>query len=571
MSETSTDIFEKVSSLRSGGLPVTRRQFLHKMAVGSAVVVGGATLAACGGSGSSTSAVNVTFYTNGWPGDAMPTVAQQKQLPATKAYADSLSTWLKQNPGVQVKHTATSIWDQKVMITAISAGTAPTWYEGQILGSFLSPAVKAALARGLAADLTDLVAKHNLEAQLTDVFLPVFRSWKVNGRYYGTPGGYGIGNNVFYRRDLLQQYGLPEPTPNWTWHDFRVLAKQLTRGKMHGGQVPSYVYSEALGANGLASNAISMGAMGLVPSPSSSYPWRLDVTPFLSQYEAVTNDWRGMIYDDKSVLNNTTYGDSDVCAAFVRGDVAMVSTNSSFLTTPPSASNPAEAQVLTDRLNKPLEDVIGLVPNPNGLNGSFGATQPGSAIGSVDPKFQRNQPALAKAYDFLIYMLVGQGAIDQVEESYRATKNLRLVYNNIPPMTKNMVSFAGIPGTAADAWGTKTMQSIQISAQLPMIPDYTLYFPPEQNTLPTEDVFNDGINGLNFSRNPIAPILTKLQSLQNQQYGSLTSSIAKSDFLTAAQKFFTDVDAFWQKNAPNFYAQEFHPWYQQTVLPALGG
>ena len=138
-------------------------------------------------------------------------------------------------------------------------------------------------------------------------------------------------------------------------------------------------------------------------------------------------------------------------------------------------------------------------------------------------------------------------------------------------MTKKMVSFPGIPGTAADAWGTKTMQSIQIAAQIPILPDYTLYFPAEQNTLPTGDVFSDAINGLNFSRNPIAPILTKLQSLQNQQYGSLSSSISKSDFLTAAQKFFTDVDAFWQKNAPNFYAQEFHPWYQQKVLPALGG
>ena len=102
-------------------------------------------------------------------------------------------------------------------------------------------------------------------------------------------------------------------------------------------------------------------------------------------------------------------------------------------------------------------------------------------------------------------MLVGQGAVDQVEESYRTTKNLRLVYNNIPPMTKNMVSFPGIPGTAADAWGTKTMQSIQIAAQIPILPDYTLYFPAEQNTLPTGDVFSDAINGLNFSRNPIAP------------------------------------------------------------------
>src|SRR6202163_4040954 len=129
-----------------------------------------------------------------------------------------------------------------------------------------------------------------------------------------------------------------------------------------------------------------------------------------------------MIYQDKSVLTNTTYGDSDVAAAFVRGDVAMVSRDTGFLTSAPSSTNPTAAQALTDRLNKLIQDVIGMVPNPNGLNGSFGATQAGSAIGSIDPKFQRNQPALAKAYDFLIYMLIGQGVIDQFEESYQATK-----------------------------------------------------------------------------------------------------------------------------------------------------
>src|ERR1700738_4572840 len=126
MSETSSYIFEETSPLeKSFHHPVTRRQLLRTMAAGSVALVGGAALAACGGSGSNTSAVNVTFFTGGWPGDSMPTVAQQKQLPATKAYADSLAIWLKQNPGVQVKHTGTNIWDQKIMTTAILAGTAP--------------------------------------------------------------------------------------------------------------------------------------------------------------------------------------------------------------------------------------------------------------------------------------------------------------------------------------------------------------------------------------------------------------------------------------------------------------
>ncbi len=572
MSETSTRICEETSPLeRTYALPVTRRQLLRTMAVGSVALVGGAALAACGGSGSSTSAVNVTFYTNAWPGDSMPTAAQIKASPVTKSYADSLTKWLKQNPGVTIKHSATNIWDTTVLVPAISAGTAPTWFMGNVLGSFLDPAVRAALTRGLAADLTDLIAKNNLEAQLTTNYLPVFTSSKVGGRYYGTPAGYGIGHGIIYRRDLVQQYGVEEPKPGWTWEDFRVFVKQMTRGKMHGAQMQSYIFSEDINSNGLVSSAVAMGSLGLTPSPSSNYPWRLDVNSITSRYEAVTNNWRAMVYEDKSILINKNYGDGDIDAAFVRGDIAMGSIDVSFITSPPSASNTTAAQVLTNRLNKTIDEVIGFVPNPGGPNGSFGATQAGGAIGSIDPRLQRNQPALAKAYDFLIYMIVGQGAVDQIYEQYQNTKDLKLVYNSASPMTKNMATFPNIPGTAEEAWGPKTIQAFQTVAAIPLIPTYTTFFPAEQNTLPTEDAMNDAINGLTFTQNPIDPILAKLQTSQNQQFASLTSSISKADFLKGAKAFYAALDTFWQKNAPDFYTQDFHPWYEQTILPAIGG
>jgi ABC-type glycerol-3-phosphate transport system substrate-binding protein len=561
----SEDTLEKACTL-----PVTRRQLLRTMAAGSVALVGGAALAACS-SGSGTSAVKVTFYSSAWPGDSMPTAAQIKSSPVTKAYADSLTKWLKQNPGITIKHSATNIWDTQILTTAVSAGTAPTWYMGNVLGSFLDPAVRAALTRGLAADLTDLIAKNNLEAQLTSNYLPVFRNTQVGGKYYGTPAGYGIGHGIYFRRDLLQQYGLQEPQPGWTWEDFRTLAKQMTRGKMHGAQMQSYIFSEALYSNGLVSSAISMGSLGLTPSSSSTYPWRFDLNSIANRYEAVVNNWRAMIYTDKSILINKNYGDSDIAAAFIRGDIALASSDVSFLTSSPSATNTTSAQALTNRLNKPIDDVLGFVPNPGGPHGSFGATQAGGAIGSIDPKLQRNPGALATAYDFLTYMIIGQGAVDQIYEQYQDTKDLKLVYNSASPMTKNMTTFPNISGTAADAWGPKTFKAFQTIASIPLIPSYTSYFPAEQNTLPTEDAVNDALNGLNFTQNPVAPILAKLQTAQNQQYSSLNSSIVKADFLKSAQTFYKVLDAFWQTNAPDFYAQDFHPWYEQTILPAIGG
>ncbi len=107
-----------------------------------------------------------------------------------------------------------------------------------------------------------------------------------------------------------------------------------------------------------------------------------------------------MVYEDKSALVNKNYGDCDITAAFVRGDIGLATSDVKFLISAPSAANPNVAQTLTNRLNKSIDEVIGFVPDPVGPHGSFGGTQANGAFGSIDPHLQRNQPVLAKAYDF---------------------------------------------------------------------------------------------------------------------------------------------------------------------------
>lgn len=548
--------------------PLTRRQLLRAAAIGSVTIAGGATLAACGGSSSKgPTTVNVTFLTNGWPGDAMPTAAQQKADINTKAYADSLSKWLKQNPGVKIKHTDTTIWSQQVVTQAIAAGTAPTWFQGNVLGSYQNPLVRSAFAKGLAADLTDLVASTGLESQLTDFYRPILQSWKVNGRYYGTPGGYGVGDGMYYRRDLIQAAGLQEPTPNWTWADFRNLAKALTTSKMKGAALQSYVFDQSLFASGLNSGATNFGQLGLVPKPSQGWPWVYNLAPWESQYEEIINNWREMYFTDKSITSQSSTGDNDVAQAFARGDVAMMANNTGFFTRP--VSDPTSAINISQKLGKPFDEVVGWISHPKGSLGSFGATQAGSAVASIDPHFNRNPPALAKAFDFAVQMLVGQSLVDQRQEIYKATNDLKEVFLEVPPMSKLQVTY-GIKGTAEEAWGSATMNAVNAAASIPQLPDPSVYFPAEKNAGPTGDAWNDANSGLAYTQDGIAGILTKLQTVQNQQFSSLSSSTSPSDFLAAAKKFFADLDTFWAKNAPDFSAQQFHPWYQQTILPALG-
>lgn len=549
--------------------PITRRALLRAAAIGSAALAGGAALAACGGTTAKTSTVNVTFLTNGWPGDAMPTADAQKQNVNTKAYADSLAKWLKENPGVKIKHTDTTIWSQQTVIQSIAAGTAPTWYQGNVLGSYQNPLVRSAFARGLAADVTSLVQSTGLEGQLTSFYLPIFQSWKVNGKYFGTPGGYGVGDGMYFRRDLIQAAGLQEPTPDWTWADFRALAKALTKPKMKGAALQSYVFDQSIFASGLNSGATNFGQLGLIPKPSQGWPWSYDLTTWLTQYEDIVNNWRGMYFEDKSITSALSTGDSDVAQAFARGDVAMMANNTGYFTRP--VSDPTSAINISQKLGKPFGDVVGWISHPKGALGSFGATQAGSAVCSIDPHFDRNPPALAKAFDFGVQMLVGQSLVDQRQEIYKATNDLKEVFLEVPPMSKLQVTYGLKSGTAEDAWGSTIMNALNSAANIPQLPDPSVYFPAEKNAGPTGDAWNDANSGLGFTQDAIPSLLSKLQSVQNQQFASLTSSTSQSDFLSAAKKFFADLDTFWAKNAPNFSATEFHPWYTQMVLPALGG
>src|SRR5687768_9928567 len=85
----------------------SRRAVLKAMAAGGMLAFGGGALASCskGGGGSGAGeAVDVTLTTfDGWPFGRMPTAAEQKANPSTKAYAQVLKQWLDKNPGVTIK------------------------------------------------------------------------------------------------------------------------------------------------------------------------------------------------------------------------------------------------------------------------------------------------------------------------------------------------------------------------------------------------------------------------------------------------------------------------------------
>lgn len=106
--------------------------------------------------------------------------------------------------------------------TMFAGGTAPdlVWLAQEYVVPYA--------ARGALMDLTDRLKNDTRPtANLDDYFPLVLEHAMYNGRVYGLPW---IGQPVivYYNKDLFDQKGIPYPTDDWTWEDFRELAKQLT-------------------------------------------------------------------------------------------------------------------------------------------------------------------------------------------------------------------------------------------------------------------------------------------------------------------------------------------------------
>lgn len=208
----------------------TRRQLLKTMSTATFLALGGGVLSACSRSGGASGADVVLTVAGGVAGfDAMPTAKEQKANPSTKAYADALSAWLKDNPGVRTKQVSLNVWDQQALSTAITGGTAPAAFPADVVSAWNQAQLAAASKQGLFADVTDQLKAHKVEENLTDYAKPIFMRKKVGDRFFVAPRVYNVGTGIHYRLDLIRQAGLKEPTPDWTWDDVRELARDSPR------------------------------------------------------------------------------------------------------------------------------------------------------------------------------------------------------------------------------------------------------------------------------------------------------------------------------------------------------
>jgi multiple sugar transport system substrate-binding protein len=192
---------------------VLRRTGLRRIAVLATVLaVTAGVSAACSSSGSN--------------GGSTITVSHGYTDVEAKALNTMVAQWNKDHPDTKVTlefNTGNDNALQKT-VAGFTAGNYP-----DVAYEYGSSAAQLARQPKL-VDLTDKVKAASVNWD--DFYPSEQQAATVNGKVVGLPAL--VDNlSLVYNKKLFQQAGVPEPTNDWTWDDFRAAAKKLTNASTH--------------------------------------------------------------------------------------------------------------------------------------------------------------------------------------------------------------------------------------------------------------------------------------------------------------------------------------------------
>lgn len=553
---------------------LTRRSFLRASASVGLVGAGLVSLSACStddggeaGGGIPTELASATLrVSDAGPYKAVPDATARAENPAEEIYASVLEKWLGENPAVKLEAVNVDVWNKDAMLTAIAGGTAPAIYYGNVIGSWSTEGVKQAFAQQLAADTTDLVERFDVIGRMTEAARTVWeRNWAVDGQYYGAPLSFSIGEVVHYRRDLVDQLGLPQPELGWTWADLRDLAMALNapgrKGIMLRTSILNASFKTAEGAD----------VLGRLPDPEAAWHWRYDYEAQEEQFVEAVENIRGMIFQDGSALADIGTGDDPWAPrhAFNRGEIAMHVNSIDMLLQGPDAEDGPVA--LADSVGLTVDDTTGIVALPSGLNGHAGPSSCENILQSVSFDPELDDDALMAAFSLHMYMNT-DGQVARAEAQVDAGNDLLSVWQGARAYPVFTEVTEALPGSLGEGWGEKISAAVDQIAGLAQRPDPTSFVPTEANPGPGDEALNDAMSKWWYEPGEpdVAADLRTLGEVRNQQAASFSSSVSKEDFTAGAKEYYDALKAHWEENAPEFYRDTFEPWYDEHVKPALG-
>lgn len=556
--------------------PMTRRQVLRtivqtSVAVGGVATAGGALLAACGEATSSNPASNPVTLLLGDAPIKISLVTSKQSLtdPDDIAQQQIIQDWLSKNKNVTLKSTAIDLSDDQKTEAAIANRTCPA-----IIGVFGNMSLnRAAPALHYAADVTDLYHKYNLDSLLADYAKPYWdATFNLNGKYYGMPGdGMFVGGGLYYRRDQLQARGIPDPQYNWSWDDLFSLIKQFQQNGKPVMGAPNYMIGYVVNSDQL-DPLPSGGLMGAAPAPNSPWHWQVKFTPWqIERWKEMVGKYRKAVFDDNLIEQNATAypWEGPAMGKFAAG-IYPFAPGFAFQGTIPGYA-PVTPVDMPVKYNKSFDELVGWAIYPLGTNGGRNGGSFASLSGNqMFPSYLKTD-ALAKAVDFYVYRIYGDGYTQMYAKKYELTKDPKAAYKFVAPSNrfqKNPLVPDNVTVQTAygPKWVTSYMQAINAVGPFP---DWHIYFPPDKQTGPTSTAHDDLLSKLSTSKDDVASLLNTFQQTYNSQASTLASDISSSDFVTSAKNFFKQMDTYLQKNMPGLQAGDWQKYYQEVALPAL--
>lgn len=306
-----------------------------------------------------------------------------------------------QHPRVKVEYINFDMWSpnfRAALAVAISGGRAPSYYIARDLPQTIE--------QGMYADITPLMKEWDQYAAQPESSR---REGNVDGRIY-TMAANELGASVIrYRKDWFREAGIfnergePGPRSDWTWDDFREIARKLTdpsKGRYgFAGELGDFEYNAA------------HGLPLYVPDPTGRTTWRFNRSDpeLLRSLQAA----RDMVNRDRSVATSVTMGWFEWHNEFDAGHAAMIPSFSPHI---PRASLESPDKFGKD---KPYAQTVGMAPPPGHPSGYSGLQAITNPIG-FDPTLTPEQ--LRAAFDWCRSWFYGDIFLNRMRASIQEAR-----------------------------------------------------------------------------------------------------------------------------------------------------
>ena len=446
-----------------------------------------------------------------------------------------------EHPRVKVEFVNFDMWSsnfKSVLAVSLASHRAPSVYIARDLPQTIE--------QGVFADITDLVKNWDQRDRQPEGSV---REGTVNGRAYTVPAN-ELGSMIIrYRKDwfreagIFNEYGEPGPRTDWTWNDFREIAKKVTdpQKKRWGfaGQTNDFFYNDA------------HGLRLYIPDRTGKHTWRFnDQDPrVIDSLKAA----RALVRDDQSVSTSVTLGWFEWHAEFDASRAAMIISHSAHL--------PKESLDQPDKFgkDKPFRETVGMVPPPRGPSGLSGFKTYTNNFG-FDPTLSPEE--LQAAFDWTTSLFYGPTFVNQLRATIQQAKVQGkrssaygvLLANPYKPVEEVLSE------PLEEIFPANYLRMYDLIRKVPAAPlprEFGLREPP-----PAE--FEDAVRAM-YSE-AVTSKTVDLQALVGRTANIVNRtmlSFGAPDDREKLQRFHAALGEFYRRHYPEFYRRDWPPLYER--------